>query len=459
MFQTLSRPAPRDASAPARGPEAPGRVRRPILSPSPVARSVQREATPDQKKEDTHREETTSDLDAILRAGKAEREGPPNPTETMIRGASIAYRILRTFHPELNERWWVSGARGSSAVSGVKLERSGQKDVSITVGRDFILATDEAGLQSRVEDMARAFQALEGDKKGAATGTTTSPAVDLAKATEEGGKLFAEKAGFGLVAGSVQGPDPGDGYDARAWKEESRSLVATVEPWLAMSQLVNYLGEEVPTKDGRKTRWHFDCFEGMDVVRKYAEWRTTPRAEFNRKNTPLRLGFNAYMTYGAADLEKPIRADSGAGKPYTLGDEPKATMKGGVLTFVDEHIPAGPSMAQVLEDAPTGSWICWTNADVTRRLAEYDKLKATGKPVSAAQEELIDRIRPWNNENALKIRHDYYSAFPFGDVGAAEILKGMAEIVFRPSPVPAGYIEKNIFISSIAKKKPPAASP
>ncbi|HEY2517944.1 MAG TPA: hypothetical protein VGI39_44040 [Polyangiaceae bacterium] len=39
-------------------------------------------------------------------------------------------------------------------------------------------------------------------------------------------------------------------------------------------------------------------------------------------------------------------------------------------------------------------------------------------------------------------------------VGAAEIVKGIAESVFQPAPVPPGYVEKNMYISSIMKKKP-----
>jgi hypothetical protein len=33
-------------------------------------------------------------------------------------------------------------------------------------------------------------------------------------------------------------------------------------------------------------------------------------------------------------------------------------------------------------------------------------------------------------------------------------MNGMAAIVFDPAPVPAGYIQRNIYISSVANKKP-----
>ena len=87
----------------------------------------------------------------ILRAGKKERENPQNPTETMLHGALIVYSILRVFHPEIEKRWSVSGIGGSAMARGLTLKRSGDKDVSITVGRDFILQTNEAHLQDRVE--------------------------------------------------------------------------------------------------------------------------------------------------------------------------------------------------------------------------------------------------------------------------------------------------------------------
>lgn len=436
-----------------------GRSAERLLDATPGSGGVTAGAAPVQFKEDDESaapaaksQAATDDLDAILRAGQRERDNPPERAQTMANGASIVYRILRVFHPEISQRWWISGVGGSASVTGLKLERSGAKNVSITVGRDFILQTDERRLQDRVNDVARAFQSLDANAKDPGTQTTTAASVDLAGAIEEGGKLFADKAEFGVTAGSQAGPDAGDGYDARYWKEEGRALVSIVEPWLAMSLLVQYLGGPIPTVDGRQTRWHFDCFEGMEVVRKYAEWRTVSRSEFNRRNSPLRLGFMAYLRQGAADLEKAIRADSAKGKPYLLGEE-KAVMKGGIMAFEPERIPAGTSMAQVLEEAPVGSWICWTNADVTARLLAHEKLKTSGRPIGTAQQEFIDRIKPWENENALKIGRDRYSAFPFGVVTAAEIMQGMAEIVHKPNPVPAGYIAKYIYLSTIAKKK------
>jgi hypothetical protein len=283
--------------------------------------------------------------------------------------------------------------------------------------------------------------------------SNNAPALDLAKAIEEGGAIFAGKAEFGLTAGNAAGPDDGDGYDARFWKEENRVIVATVEPWLAMSMMVQHLGDPVPMPDGRMTHWHFDCFEGMDVVRKYAQWRTTTRVKFNQVNAPLRIGFLNYSRVGAPDLDTPIRSDKPGGAPYTLG-ETVATTRDNNVVFEQQRVPAGPSMAKVLEDAPTGSYICFTNLDITAKLREDSKRKAAGRPTTAERQAFIDRITPWNNENAVKISHDRYSAFPFGVVNAAAIMEGMAKIVWGSRPVPAGYISRNIYISSVANKKP-----
>ena len=399
--------------------------------------------------------DTSSDINAILAAGQRERDPQAAAGEKAINAASIVYRILRLYYPELTTRWQISGVSGSAVVKGVKLTLTGRNNVDITVGHDFVVQTDEAHLQDRIDDVSRAFASLEAEhSQGTATAAATNaPPLDEAKAIEEGGKLFAAKADFGLTAGNQVGPDDGDGYDARYWKEDHRHIVATVEPWLAMSEMVKHLGDPIPMKDGRMTHWHFDCFEGMEVVRKYAEWRTTTRTAFNQKNSPLSIGFEAYLRAGARDLDKPIKSDKPGGAPYSEG-EMVATTKGGMMNFEPTHIPAGPSMDKVLEDAPTGSWVCFTNLDVSAKLLQHGRNKAAGKPITAAQQAFIDRISPWNNENALKISHDRYSAFPFGVVNAETIMNGMAAIVFDPAPVPAGYIQRNIYISSVANKKP-----
>jgi hypothetical protein len=441
-----------------------GRPAQHLLDASPggaAAPRLQRQAgnppavdNPEAAAEAKKKADTSRDIDAILAAGQRERDPQIPASAKAFNAAQIVYRILSLYYPDLTTRWWISSVRGAAAVKGVKLTLTGTKNVDITVGHDFIAQTDETHLQDRVDDVGRAFASLEtGHSKETGAATTNTPPLDEAQAIEEGGTLFAAKAHFGLAAGNQTGPDAGDGYDARYWKEEHRSIVATVEPWLAMSEMVKHLGDPIPTKDGRTTHWHFDCFEGMDVVRKYAEWRTSTRTAFNQKNSPLRIGFNAYLQAGARDLDKPIKSDRPGGAPYSEG-EPVATTKGGNMIFEPKHIPAGPSMDKVLEDAPAGSWVCFTNLDISAKLLQDSRNKAAGRPITAEQQAFIDRISPWNNENALKIGHDRYSAFPFGIVDAATIMDGMAKIVFDPAPVPAGYIQRNIYISSVANKKP-----
>jgi hypothetical protein len=102
--------------------------------------------------------DTSSDINAILAAGQRERDPQAAAGEKAINAASIVYRILRLYYPELTTRWQISGVSGSAVVKGVKLTLTGRNNVDITVGHDFVVQTDEAHLQDRIDGNRRGHQ-------------------------------------------------------------------------------------------------------------------------------------------------------------------------------------------------------------------------------------------------------------------------------------------------------------
>jgi hypothetical protein len=402
---------------------------------------------------------TSEDVDAIAAAGKRAQTDANDDTRMMLDGASIVFRLLRTFFPASLEKWNFSGVDYQRDLDGITMRRSG-KDVAVTVGRKFVIEARDRVLSSRIIEMRQTLEVLDANSGGMAsvsTGATTGPAT-WADAIAEAGRVLARDAKFGVTAGSAAGPDPNDGFDARYWKESGRSIEATVEPWVAMSQMVAHLAEPVPKVGGGTTRWRFDCFEGAEVERLYADWRMLSREAFNKKNAPLKIGFMSYLfdrMEGTRPeyFQKPVKSDKAGDKPYTEGEDRLVRLPSGEYKNVIPKILVNQSMDQVLDAAPTGSWVIWTNDDVTRRIADHKKRKAAGLPITEAETAHIARIDPWNNENALKVDKDRFSAFPFGVVSEKEIVQGMAAVVFDPDPVPAGYIEKNIRISAISAPK------
>jgi hypothetical protein len=149
-----------------------------------------------------------------------------------------------------------------------------------------------------------------------------------------------------------------------------------------------------------------------------------------------------------------VKVEKPGGAPFRMSDKLKETRgPRGQRNLEFVRIPVGKPMAQVLEEAPVGAWIIWTNKDVTARIAAFSARKQAGQTLTDEEQALWDRIDPWENENALKVARDQYAAFPFGVVNEKEIVEGMAKIVFDRDPVPAGYIERNIFISAIRAPK------
>ena len=249
----------------------------------------------------------------------------------------------------------------------------------------------------------------------------------------EGAKLFGV-AGFGLAGGEKAGPDPSDSYDVSMWEEMRHPrgvLRAKVSPWLAMDQLVRSIGKKVPKAGGGMTEWRFDCFEFVPLIRIYAYWRTMTKSEFNKKFSPLELGFHARTKLHWGET---IEATRPGEAPFTLG-EMRAFEKGGEIIFEPEKLPVGKSWAQLLREAPIGTQIVWTNKDAQAKCKKDPHLSFCN----------------YENENATKLGLDEYSAHPFGIVNENTIKEEMAAALFggNKALIPADYIEKNIYISSM----------
>ncbi|HEX8110416.1 MAG TPA: hypothetical protein VF516_21940, partial [Kofleriaceae bacterium] len=240
----------------------------------------------------------------------------------------------------------------------------------------------------------------------------------------------------------ARGPDPGDAYDARDWKEEDEplgTLVAKISPWLAMTNLVKNVGSEVPRASGGTTPWRFDCFEFVIVNRIYAYWRTMSRTEFNLKFNPLTLGYNADMAEKThLSWEPPILASKPGDKPYRKG-ETKPTMKDGAVTYEIERIPVDKSWDELVRDAPIGTQIIWSNKDTVAKCTKDGTLP----------------FCDYMNENVTKVGQDQYSAHPFGIVSAQRIIDEMATAPFGGDrkKVSKDYVRQNVYISALRYAK------
>jgi hypothetical protein len=97
--------------------------------------------------------------------------------------------------------------------------------------------------------------------------------------------------------------------------------------------------------------------------------------------------------------------------------------------------PVSKSWATLLEEAPKGSQVIWTNAD-----AQAKCTRDPGLDFCAFQ-----------NENATKIGPDRYWAHPFGIVNEQTIKDKMSESVL--GHVDKAYIKKNVYISALRHPK------
>jgi hypothetical protein len=397
--------------------------------------------------------QTVGALDEVgkaVRAAERARRDPNNQTAMMISGSEIVYRLIHAFLPDYASR--ISGVGYEEKLQGVRVEIS-NASISITVGSQFVLSTNEKTVERRALDLGAALFAKAPRQQGPQHGllgamkaeSQRAPGAQVSfdEALKEGGEVL-HAVGFGLTCGAQLGPDLNDRYDARDWKEKEgrrEVLVAKIEPWLAFSNFLRNLREPVPSPSGGMTRWAFDCFGFVIVNRVYAHWRTLTRGEFNSHFTPFELGINARIN---AEWEKPIEAVRPGDKPFISGEvKPNASGE-----FVEERIPVGKTWDQVLETAPIGSQVTWGNQDAK------DKC----------------RINPglgfcaYTYENSTKVGRNQYSAHPFGIVTREFIEDEMTKAVLREENKPTteaakkAYIKRFIYISGVRIPKKPTQS-
>ncbi len=318
-----------------------------------------------------------------------------------------------------------------------------------------LLALGETSPGHQQVDAARAEQWLKDDphrydaknwaafKKERSAVNPATPGVKaptFAEALEEGATVLSHDAGlkFGLSVGTQRGPDANDGYDARDWDEPSqgkRVIVSKVEPWLAFNGLVKNIGKPVAKKGGGTTFWSTDCFEHVVLLRTYAYWRTLSRVGFNTRFASLALGFDSPIN---KTWEDPALATKPGMKPFKQSGEPQLVQKpGGGMDFEIPKTILKDSWRTLLENAPVGSQVIWTNEEAKNRCAKDPGLGFCN----------------YANENTTKLGRDRYAAHPFGITDEKTIKHEMAKAVVGDK-IPPGYIEKNIYISAIRVPKP-----
>jgi Domain of unknown function (DUF4157) len=268
------------------------------------------------------------------------------------------------------------------------------------------------------------------------------PLISFEDALKEGSAAL--QPAFGKTYGQETGIDPHDGYDASEWTEVQegagpdeggRHFIEAKgnSSWVALKHMFANFGKPVPKAGGGTTFWSFDCFEFVEVLHLYARWRSMPAQEFDKKFPKLKIGF---FTKASGEWQTPFKIDAPKGKPYQLGEIKPVIRRDAAgnetQTFEPEKIPSKKSSKKLLDEAPIGTQVIWSNFDATRK---------------CVADRNLDFCEAWQNENATKIGPDRYNAFPLGEKDEASIKLEMAKKVV--DPVPPGYIEKNLYISAI----------
>jgi hypothetical protein len=281
------------------------------------------------------------------------------------------------------------------------------------------------------------------------------PLISFEDALKEGSAAL--KPEFGKTYGQSTGIDRADGYDASEWTEVQegagpdeggRHFIEAKgnSSWVTLKHMFANFGKPVPKAGGGTTLWSFDCFEFVEILHLYARWRSMPAQDFDKKFPKLRIGF---FTKASGEWQTPFKVDAPKGKPYQLG-EMKPVIKRDAAgnetqTFEPEKIPSKKSSKKLLDEAPIGTQIIWSNLDAAKK---------------CGVDRTLSFCEAWQNENATKLGSDHYNAYPLGEKNEASIKLEMAQKVVNP--VPPGYIEKNLYISAIfypaaaAQSAPPA---
>jgi Domain of unknown function (DUF4157)/Lysine-specific metallo-endopeptidase len=330
----------------------------------------------------------------------------------------------------------------------IRVDRSPESDVALGVGLGVagaagvgVIIAAAAGAFSSKKKAPKAQDAKKpaGEKPKPETAAAPLPKISFQEAMEEGTRVL--RPGFGTACGLSKGPDPTDGYDSRDWEEQpERGLkglalrAKTTSAWVAVDNMIRNIDKDVPRASGGQTRWKFDCFEGVHVLRLYAYWRTMSQAEFDKRFPTVEIGFESTFNreWQAATL-----ADRPGGKPFTEGPPSPEPDARGEMNFKPTRIPVQKSWKALLDEAPPGSQVIWTNEDARRKCAKDNAL------------DFCDFI----SENATKLGPDRYWAHPFGVVSEQEVKDKMSEAVI--GRVSKQYIAQNIYISALRHPKEP----
>jgi len=274
------------------------------------------------------------------------------------------------------------------------------------------------------------------------------PLISFEDALKEGSATL--KPAFGKTYGQSAGPDPRDGYDASEWTEvqespdwqEGMALEETgrhyIEAkgnssWVALKHMFANFGKPVPKAGGGTTSWRFDCFEFVEILHLYARWRSMPAKEFDKRFPKLRIGF---FTKAGGEWQTPFKIDAPKGKPYQLGEMKTVIRRNArgeeLQTYEPEKTVSSKSAKKLVDEAPVGTQVIWTNLDAQNKCRTDRNLHF---------------CESWQSENTTKLGPDLYNAFPLGEMNEASIKLALAKEVV--DPVPPGYIEKNIFVSAI----------
>jgi hypothetical protein len=162
------------------------------------------------------------ELDKILGAAARAQRAPDDQTGMLIRGSEITYRLISKYLPTYSGT--LSGVGYDQKVKGVKAEKSGQANISVTVGKDFILSTNADTVKLQTAQIEQALKstgvapAAAAEKTAEATTQTpeAAPPVEAAK-TEEAEPQVAPLADFGSDYKPAYGKDlknrAGETYD------------------------------------------------------------------------------------------------------------------------------------------------------------------------------------------------------------------------------------------------------
>ena len=123
-------------------------------APLPVVSAAPRNVV--QRQTAAAEEETSAptDMERVVKAADRARRDPSNQTTMMINGSEIVYRLVHAFLPDYDDK--LSGVSYRAGVKDVEVDAAGGS-IAVTVGTEFILATNAKTLEQRALDLGRAL--------------------------------------------------------------------------------------------------------------------------------------------------------------------------------------------------------------------------------------------------------------------------------------------------------------